>query len=42
MEHNQQSGNRLKGRLAIAASTALFAGIGAILGAVAYYQQWLG
>lgn len=29
-------------KLRIVTATGLFAGIGAVLGVIAYYQQWLG
>lgn len=31
-----------KEKITIAAVTGLFAAIGAVLGVIAYYQQWLG
>lgn len=32
----------VKEKITIAAATGVFAVIGAILGVIAYYQQWLG
>ena len=41
---NTNSDKKLTARekLRIAAATGLCAGIGAVLGVIAYYQQWLG
>lgn len=43
---NQQENNEnkmtTKEKITIAGVTGLFASIGAVLGVIAYYQQWLG
>ena len=41
-EQNQTKKMTTKEKLTIAATTGLFAAIGAVLGVIAYYQQWLG
>ena len=42
MNQENQKKMTAKEKITIAAATGLFAGIGAILGVIAYYQQWLG
>lgn len=44
MKQQEQSEKKLtsKEKMAIAGAAGLFAAVGAILGVIAYYQQWLG
>jgi len=41
-EQSQTKKMTTKEKITIAAATGLFAAIGAVLGVIAYYQQWLG
>ena len=42
MEQEKQKKLTMKEKITIATVTGLFAAIGAVLGAIAYYHQWLG
>lgn len=42
MNTNSDEKLTVREKLRIAAATGLFAGIGAVLGVIAYYHQWLG
>lgn len=44
MNQQENKGKEMttKEKLTIAGVTGLFAAIGAVLGVIAYYQQWLG
>ena len=41
-EQNRAKKMTTKEKITISAATGLFAAIGAVLGVIAYYQQWLG